>query len=349
MLITHQTFVKMLATADITVLARSWLIFGTDAGGVDIAIDQLIKTVCENSKNGGSLLGGVSIDVCRYEYQQVKDNLEPLYNELFTVKLFNNVRIVVLKQVTDSLSKELEVLLTSTRQTLSFLLISAGELKKTSKLRKIFETQECITCLNCYKQDAKDLVKYVMGYFRERKVSYTTEVPEMIVSLAHGDRRILKHELDKLCLYKANLSNDRQIINALDVVKLLEDEASISIDKLCNAVSNRNKEDLIENMKQAQFYNINHIFLLRALQRYFVNIMQIKHKLIINPNFSIAQVINSLKIPVFGKQLQELIGTIGNISYDKAKIMLNTLLKLEIQVKQFNICDPIVLVAQNLL
>lgn len=345
MLITYPAFASALSkTQDISQLQRYWLIFGSDAGGVSIAIDDLIQAI--------SKLCGCSdtqtLDICKYEYQEISNNLDVLYNEFISFGLFQNIKVIVLERCHDIIGPILAKLLDNEGQPINFLIISAGELKKNSKLRQHFELKKNCAALHCYRQDSKDAIKDVIAYLKKQQVGYATNVPEMIVALAQGDKLILRQELAKLCLYKLNNDND-PIITQSDVENLLLDETSMSIDALCHAIGFGNKEAIITNIERAIFNDVNYIYLLRALQRYFSSIIEIKHTLILKPHLSIAQAISELKIMSFGKQLRLLTETAKEISYDKAIKILKMLIESEIEVKQISVCTPITLIAQQLL
>lgn len=84
----------------------------------------------------------------------------------------------------------------------SLIVVQAGALPKTSKLRKLFETNPRCAIAACYEESAADLDALVIDHLRRNGLSITSEAREYLLHFLGEDRLAARQELDKLVLYK---------------------------------------------------------------------------------------------------------------------------------------------------
>jgi DNA polymerase-3 subunit delta len=82
------------------------------------------------------------------------------------------------------------------------LIVEAGDLKKSSKLRKAAEDGARFIAAPCYADDARDLIKLADEMLAAEGLSLAPDARAMLAPYLEGDRALARGEIDKLILYK---------------------------------------------------------------------------------------------------------------------------------------------------
>lgn len=100
----------------------------------------------------------------------------------------------------------------------AMLLIEAGDLPKTSKIRLAFEASAHLAALAFYDDSAQDLLRLAHADLKAAGVSMNDAALEQFVSLLPLDRMVMRNEVDKLIAYSGPA---RLPLEAEDVTALL--------------------------------------------------------------------------------------------------------------------------------
>lgn len=82
------------------------------------------------------------------------------------------------------------------------LVIEAGDLKKTSKLRKAAEDGASCLAIPCYADEARDLLTLAEAQLAEEGLTLAPDARAMLAPYLEGDRALARSEVEKLILYK---------------------------------------------------------------------------------------------------------------------------------------------------
>ncbi len=309
---------------------KHWLIFGSDNGQIKIIVDKLVKAY-SNNKNTNLL---------RYDNTNLKGDISKLYSALSIADLFGGKTIVILDYANE-FQKELENILQN-RQLQGLLIILAAELKKDSKIRKIAETSNYIGAVNCYKKEDKDILAYIKCYLTEHKIYYEPLVPELILQALPKNNLIIQNELDKLIEYKVNtLTAAQKIITVDDVNNIIVQEGDVALNKICRDVIIGDVQSFVLNFNKACSNHINFMLILRTLQNYLYQVLELKilMKQKNNNQSYISKeqwqmLLNQSKKQIFGTAKDEMLEILTNIKLEKIQFLLQSLLIVEIESKK---------------
>jgi DNA polymerase-3 subunit delta len=82
------------------------------------------------------------------------------------------------------------------------LVIEAGDLKKTSKLRKAAEDGASCLAVPCYADETRDLLALAEAQLAEEGLALAPDARAMLAPYLEGDRALARSEVEKLILYK---------------------------------------------------------------------------------------------------------------------------------------------------
>lgn len=304
-------------------IPKAWLFFGYDVGGVDLAYKKLMKTI-ESFQ---------SILVSRYDYSEIKSDVSLLSHNLFATNLLGEINVVIINKCGEEISKDIQdiILKLCDHNCISYLIMLSEDLRKGSKIRDFFSKSAKCAALNCYKQDPQTLIAYSKFYLNKLKVNYDDNALQIMINYVKNDKRILLNELNKIYFYSLN---DTKRITVDAVIELLDYDGEISLNDLCMKSFCGDIGILVQNITQ---HSISPMLVLRTLQNYALNIIKIHNLKITQPQFSILQIIDELKLPIFGIYKEQLVNNIKKISKNQANEILITLIKLEKKIKETSV------------
>ncbi len=99
------------------------------------------------------------------------------------------------------IQKNLNALLAEGGQAANPLVIEAGELRKTSKLRVFFEEAELFAALQLYEPDPAQFAEFVRNIAAEKGLLLSEGALAEFVARIPVDRNLARAEIEKLCLY----------------------------------------------------------------------------------------------------------------------------------------------------
>lgn len=321
---------------------KIWLVFGADEGGVVLTTEKLLKYISASYYNTAS----ENVDVVRYDYSQIKDNVQLIQQESANMGLFAKFKIIVVTQCAEGAIKEIKELENQSYDNVCIVFV-AKELKKSSKLRQFFTSAKILIGINCYKEDRTALIQFIGQYLNQQNVRYASGVLQMLATILPSDKMLIQKEVDKLVLYKSTDPAQNIFISTQDVTDLVQDASEIALDTLCYTLALKKQKLFIHYLQKIQKQNVNHIFMLRVLQSYFANIIKCKQYLRKNSNSNIMDAIANLHMPLFGQQKDNFITAANGSRLDYVVTMYKELIDLEIQTKRLYI-EPLIIIGNSL-
>lgn len=182
---------------------RAALIFGADSGLVSAAADQLAKVWLPNPD---------PMNVVKLSDDDLKRDPQMLADELVARSLMGGDRIVrVRAERAPSEKILLDVLADIESGALNaeaVLLIEAGELNKTNKLRAGFDAAQKAASLQLYAEDEAAVGAFVQARFEKAGVKLAPDALTAFIAELPGDRRLATAEAEKLELYALDLGRE---------------------------------------------------------------------------------------------------------------------------------------------
>ncbi len=201
---------------------RAFLAFGSDPGGAHDAARLIVRQFTGSSDD--------PMSVVHLTEPALKDDPGRLADEAGAISMFGGPRAIWLRDpgnaALKALSSFLEDLPGDAR-----IVVEAGNLAKSSALRKLFETAKAAATVPCYADTVHDLHELAASVLSRAGLRISTEARVLLVSLLGNDRALSRSELDKLALY----CHGRDAVEVEDIIAICGDAAAQSTDSLTDA------------------------------------------------------------------------------------------------------------------
>ena len=220
------------------------------------------------------------------------DTLETSAN---SISMFNSYKLIILESLKDKNMSELENVINSA-PTQTMLIVKADNLKKTSKLRKLFESNAQCYALACYEDDAKSMMKLIDNFVKENNIAFDRDIKNYLMQTLSTDRMISFNELQKISLFYTNADTPP---NLEEIKNLLNDTSSNNLQKMNESVMYGNTTKSSNIISKLLSEGNNPISILRSLINYLKRVQKVKVEMKKGSNFDTA--IKFLRPPLFWK------------------------------------------------
>jgi DNA polymerase-3 subunit delta len=206
---------------------RVILIYGDDDGLVAERVANFVRAVTGKSDD--------PFAVVRLESSEVADDPARLADEAHAVPLFGGGggRVIIVRLAGPRpIITAVEAILAAPPVD-SWVVIAAGEQRKTSALRKLCESHKGAAAIACYADSARDLDRIIDEETRAAALMITPEARAALRELLGADRMVSRAEVTKLCLYAAG-----EAAISLDHIRaVIGDAAAFATEEVANAAA----------------------------------------------------------------------------------------------------------------
>ena len=230
----------------------------------------------------------------KYEEIEVLNNYENFISDLLNKSFFDNKKMIVITRTTDKILKLVNELLEKNITDIQ-ILINSDALEKKSKLRNFFEKEKSVVCVPFYDDDTKTLSLMANNFFREKNISISREILNLIVDRCRGDRQNLKTELEKI----SSLLISKKKIDIEDVIILTNLAENYSISELVDNCLSKNVFKTNKILNENNFSSDESILILRTLLSKTKRLLSLGKDYQQNNNIDIT--LSSYKPPIFWK------------------------------------------------
>jgi len=232
--------------------------------------------------------------IYRYEEKEILDNINSFFNSIFTKSFFDNEKLIIINRVTDKIRETIEDLLEKNPEDIKIILNSKN-LEKKSSLRKIFEKDKSIICVPFYEDNNQTLNSIVSLFFRNKKISISQQLINVLVERCRGDRKNLNNELRKIENYSLNKKN----LNLEEIIRLTNLANNYSASELVDHSLAKNTRKTVAILSENNYSDEDNIIIIRTLLAKLKRLVKI-HELVEEKN-NIEQAISAYKPPIFWK------------------------------------------------
>ncbi|MEO0465398.1 MAG: DNA polymerase III subunit delta [Pseudomonadota bacterium] len=150
------------------------------------------------------------------------------------------------------------------------LVLTAGSLKKTSKLRKTFESAERAWAIHMFEDDVSDIRTIITGILSEQNHSISESALDHLSANLPGHRRLARQEVEKLALYAYDLNRP---ITLEDVEALSTSDIDHALSAMVSAAFTGDSGGAVRELDKLEAASQSPITLLRGLQRKAVQLL----------------------------------------------------------------------------
>ncbi|MFK7903103.1 MAG: DNA polymerase III subunit delta [Nitratireductor sp.] len=246
---------------------RVILLYGPDSGLVNERADFLAKQTGVDLKDPFSTI--------RLNSDDVAQDKSRLVDEAFTVGMFGGERVIRVSGTTQrNLGDAVKPVLGQTL-TDCWIIIEAGDLKKTAGLRTAVEKSKTAMALPCYQDDARALEQLIREEITDKQISISAEAVSLLKPMLGGDRMASRNELQKLALY----CQDKGKVEQEDIREILSDASLLDTSDLIDAVATGNLKNFEETLGRILNSGVSPDMLLIFTLRHFQILHEMRSKM----------------------------------------------------------------------
>lgn len=263
----------------------------------------------------------------KYDEKEAIANLENIISELFNISFFEKEKTIIIERCTDKILPFIEEIQTK-KISDRVVILKAGPLEKRSKLRAFFEKNEDTVCVPFYLDDNKSLSIIVNNFFREKKISISQEIINLIVERSRGERLNLNLELEKI----GNYIQNKNKVSIEEIVKITNLAENFAVSELIDSCLKKNIKKTINILNENNYSSEDCILIIRTFllkSKRILNLIekQQNHK-------SIEELINSHKPPIFWKDKETVKEQITKWPLEEIKKLIYQINDIEILIKK---------------
>lgn len=266
------------------------------------------------------------IQLIKYIEKEILDNKNSFFNEILNNSFFDNIKILLIEQVTDK-SEKLILELLNYPITDRVIILNAEILEKKSKLRTLFEKNNDLICVPFYPDNIETLVNFIYSFLKEKNISLSQSDVNLLINRCNNDRGNIKNELNKIEI----LSKTKKI-KSEDILKISNLYENYEISDLIDNCLAKNHKKTLNIINENNFSSEEVVLIMRI----FIN--KAKKLLILANNYAankdLEKTISSSKPPIFWKNKEIIKQQIVKWKPDNIKKLIFDLNNIELQIKK---------------
>ena len=268
-----------------------------------------------------------NLQLVSYEENEVLTNQQNFINELTNKSFFDKGKIYKIDRSTDKMLDFIEKI-NEIKLEGSIVIINSDVLDKKSKLRLFFEKDKKYICIPFYPDDNKKLFSLASNFFKERKVSISSESINLLVERAREDRENLIGEIEKISMFCL----DSKSISFKDVVALSNLSENYKIFDLVDNCLAKNTKKTINILNENKYGPEDCILIIRSLLSKSKRLLKLKNLNLEKKNLDDA--ISSYKPPIFWKEKEIVKKQVLNWKIKDVNELIYEIGEIEILIKK---------------
>lgn len=171
--------------------------------------------------------------------------------------------VVFVREATDGVAETLAQVLEGDGGG-NLVVVEAGNLAKSSSLRKLFEKAANAAAVGCYADDARGLAGVVAETLERHGLKADAEARAFLAANLGSDRLVSRSELEKLALY----CQGKGTVTLEDAMAAVGDSTAMSLETLVFAVTGGDQRALDRAFERAMVEGTSPVRILRFLQNH---------------------------------------------------------------------------------
>ena len=210
----------------------------------------------------------------------------------------------------------------------SLVVLEAGELAASSRLRKLFEGADNGAAVACYGDDAASLEGVIDESLSHYGLRATPAARGALLARLGSDRKLSRREIDKLALYVGEGATE---VDEAAVEAVVGDSASVTLDDLADAVAGGDHAGVGRSLARLHLDGVHPVGAIRAVERHFQRLHLVASAMAGGSDLdgSLAK----LRPRVFFKRKPAFVGQLRRWPADTVAVALTLLLEAEIDCK----------------
>jgi len=270
-------------------------------------------------------------------YEDIEKDPSILYQELHSITLFNSPKFILINNTKTSFNKEIKESLLSAK-TSHVVIFKADELGPSTSTRKLFETEQEFAALPCYQLDEIAIKSILVESLRKNNIKFSPDLVNHAATLLRGEHASILSEIQKLLLYYANTNSTATEEEITEIISGPSEKNSY--DPLILSIINRDFINTTKEVEKLYSSGVHIVAIARNIATYFVRLLKVKT--LTEQGVQAEDAINSLKPPIFFKNITSFKKALQSYSTNQIIIIIEQLTSLELECKTTDI-KPILL------
>ena len=235
------------------------LVYGPDEGLVRERATKIAKQVVEDLQDP-FLVANINPDSLKSEPGLLAD-------EAAAISMMGGRRVIRVEGAAENATKAAENFLSNPIGD-GLIIITAGNLRPASGLRKLFEKSKNAATLACYEDNQASLDVLIHEVMRENGLSIDADASSFLQMNLGSDRQVSRSELNKLTIYMGPADKrPSDMVSLEDVTACVGDSGALSIDTITSATIGGDLRRLDDSIFKAFNRGESPIAVLRSLLR----------------------------------------------------------------------------------
>jgi len=229
-----------------------------------------------------------------YEENEILKNQENFFNEILSKSFFEKEKLIIINRTTDKIKNLIDEIIEKKIDDI-IIILNSNSLEKKSKLRILFEKNKDLMCVPFYADNNQTLNSIINFFFREKKISISQQLINVLIERSRGDRKNLRNELQKIESFALNKKN----INFQEIIKLTNLADNYSASELIDHCLAKNTKKTVTILNENNYSDEDNMIIIKTLLNKLKRLLKI-HDLI-DEKSNIDQAVSSFKPPIFWK------------------------------------------------
>lgn len=257
-------------------------------------IEQYIERIA-NEKIAGCLLFGPESSLVSYRFNIIAKKISPnlsdpflvtnltkdrlsqdealLADEFFSISMLGGRKLILIRDTDAAFTDALKSLLSDndlSKKSDNFILIQAGDLDKSSSLRKICEASPALAVIACYEDNDAVIKKFIATELTKNQIKFNAQITDFLINKYGANRNLLLAEINKIITY---LGAEKEL--KLEILEKLGDfESETSVDSFVSSFAARKYEAAINYLEKNFRDGVEPITIIRYLSNYLQKLYQ---------------------------------------------------------------------------
>ena len=260
---------------------KIFLFYGENEGHKNEIIEDKFKKKYTNS-------------IYVYEENEILKNQENFFNEILSKSFFEKEKLIIINRTTDKIKNLIDEIIEKKIDDI-IIIFNSNSLEKKSKLRILFEKNKDLTCIPFYADNNQTLNSIINFFFREKKISISQQLINVLIERSRGDRKNLRNELKKIESFALN----KKSINFQEIIKLTNLADNYSASELIDHCLAKNTKKTVTILNENNYSDEDNMIIIKTLLNKLKRLLKI-HDLV-DEKSNIDQAVSSFKPPIFWK------------------------------------------------
>lgn len=311
------------------------LVYGPDLGLVRERADMIARQVCPDFKDPFNYLELADSDF--------KSDPSRLSDEIAALSLMGGERIVRIRTNGESAAAASKLVVDGLEggylKPNGVVLVEAGDLAKSSSIRKLFETSRAAVALPCYSDAPADVRAIAAEAAGAENLRFDSEALDLLILLLGEDRGVSRAEIEKLVLFKGpkEVRDGPATITLDDVRAVLVDTVSDVAGEAAGAAADGAQERLARALHRSSGAGSSPVGTVRALQREFSRLRTARA--LMADGASAETAMSKLRPPVFFMEKRAFEARLSRWPLAKLDKALDLLIEAELAAKSTGLPD----------